>query len=98
MKYQRKKWTIIFFRNKNDHPLRLPKAFDSLDRKILLNKLEYYGFRNFSLKWLESYLSQRKQCVSFGSAESPLLPVNFEVPQDGIVAPIIFILCINDII
>ena len=78
--------------------LDLSKAFDSLDRKILLKKLEYYGFRNISLKWFESYLSQRKQYVSFGNAESPLLPVNFGVPQGGILAPILFILYINDII
>ena len=65
---------------------------------MLLDKLEYYGFRNISLKWFESCLTQRKQYVSLESAESPLLPVNFGVPQGGILAPILLIPYINDII
>ena len=41
--------------------LDLSNALDFLALKILLNKLEYYGFGNISLKWFESSVSQRKQ-------------------------------------
>ena len=41
----------------------LEKAFDTVNHKILLKKLYYYGIRNLANDWLQSYLSSRKQFV-----------------------------------
>ena len=41
--------------------LHVSKAFDVIDHKILLAKLEYYGFRGIVKKWLADYLSNRTQ-------------------------------------
>ena len=41
----------------------LSKAFDTLDHKILIDKLGYHGIRGTSLMLFESYLSQRIQYV-----------------------------------
>ena len=44
----------------------LSKAFDSVNHNLLLEKLEMYGFHGNSFRWFQSYLSGRRQCVSYG--------------------------------
>ena len=82
--FENKKKTICIF-------LDFAKAFDTVNHKILLRKLEYYGIRGMPLKWFESYLTNRKQCVSIGNIES----IKCGVPQGSILGPLLFLL--NDI-
>ena len=42
----------------------LSKAFDTVNRNILLEKLKSYGIQSENLKWFRSYLSNRKQFIS----------------------------------
>ena len=50
--------------NQNEYALGvfidLSKAFDTVDHNILIDKLDLYCRKNNSLKWLSSYLSNRK--------------------------------------
>ena len=44
--------------------LDLDKAFDTVVYQILLHKLEHYGIRGIVLQFYQSFLENRKQCVS----------------------------------
>ena len=77
--------------------LDIAKAFDSVNHDILLRKLEYYGFRANTLMWFESYLKGRKQFVSIRREKSDIYELEWGIPQGGTLAPILFILFMNDI-
>ena len=46
------------------------KAFDTVDHGVLLNKLDNYGIRGNALLWFQSYLTDRKQYVTYNEATS----------------------------
>ena len=75
----------------------LQKAFDTVDRQILLTKLNSYGIRGVSNDWFKSCLSNRSQYVSINEYESGLAAINFGVSQGSALRPLLFLLYINDL-
>ena len=49
----------------------LQKAFDTIDHKILWNKMRYLGFSRSSINWFRSYLSNRTFTVTWGGTLNP---------------------------
>ncbi len=78
--------------------LDIAKAFDTVNHRLLLRKLEYYGFRGTTLMWFESYLTNREQYVSIRKSNSEKYTLDWGIPQGGTLAPILFILFMNDIV
>ena len=67
----------------------LQKAFDTVDHEFLCNKLKVMGVR--STKWLQSYLTDRKQKGSANGTESEFLNVTCGVPEGSILGHLLFL-------
>ena len=65
----------------------LKKAFDTVDRNIILAKLKQYGIRGNTHRWFESYLSNRKQYVEYNNFKSDTKSITHGVPQGSILGP-----------
>ena len=68
------------------------KAFDTVNHKILLEKLQKYGIRGVPLQWFTSYLTNRRQYVRIDNADSEMLTMTCGVPQGSTLGPLLFLL------
>jgi hypothetical protein len=85
----------------------LSEAYDVLDHKILLFKLDAYGIRGLVNQWFKSYLCNRKQHIEINYIESTsrisekitstLKETKAGVLQGLVLGPVLFLSYINDL-
>ena len=68
--------------------LDLSAAFDTVDHRLLLDKLHEIGIRDNAHRWIQSYLSQRTQAVKVDNVTSRSVGLCSGVPHGSVLGPL----------
>ena len=77
--------------------LDVAKAFDCVDRKLLLKKLNQIGIRGNAYELLSTYVNERLQIVELDGEQSSTGKTKFNVAQGSKLGPLLFLIFMNDI-
>ena len=72
------------------------KAFDTVDHKVLIWKIQRAGFGPNTQRLLLNYLTGRKQLTKVNHISSTLNDICTGVPQGSTLGPLLFVIYVND--
>ena len=70
--------------------LDLSAAFDTLEHKLILSRLQDLGLSADALRWMASYLQGRSQSVAIDGVTSDAASLQYGVHQGSVLGPILF--------
>ena len=71
------------------------KAFDKVNHRKLMIKMDHYGIRGKLLDWMNDFLSERTQQVIINGESSSKGKVISGVPQGIVLGPLLFLIYIT---
>ena len=73
------------------------KAYDKVDHGILIHKLKKIGITGWIGRWIQAFLTGRRQQVLVRGRRSRSSPLISGVPQGSVLGPLLFLIYIGDI-
>ena len=68
------------------------KAFDTVNHKILLSKVEHYRIKGAPLTFYQNYLMNRTQYIAINKESSNVLSINYGLPQESVLGLLLFLI------
>ena len=75
----------------------LSAAFDTVEPRVIIEKLKIYGFDYIARKWMGTYLTGRSQITTVGGKQSEPVDLGYGTPQGSRLSPLLFIILMADL-